>query len=178
MQYYTIINAFKESGMWPPSAKAGIKKMRSYQRRKRGAIIEDIDNDNTLPPLPPTRPEEVWNTAATIRALGDRNPTQFSDPSIELFYKTMKAVDIQLQKSHLLTVEHASLQEKVRIEQSRKITSRRSINKGGPAARIEDLRERIRIRDETEKIESLRKLKKQLQQAINKAKNELKSQGV
>ena len=54
MQYYTIINAFKESGMWPPSAKAGIKKMRLYQRQKRGAIIKDIDNNNILPPLPLT----------------------------------------------------------------------------------------------------------------------------
>jgi hypothetical protein len=30
MQFHTIVNAWKESGMWPPSAKQGIKKMRSY----------------------------------------------------------------------------------------------------------------------------------------------------
>jgi hypothetical protein len=34
MKYHTIIDSFKDSGMWPPSAKAGIKKMRSYQKKK------------------------------------------------------------------------------------------------------------------------------------------------
>ena len=94
-----------------------------------------------LPALPPTRPPEVWNTAATVRALGDRDPTKFSDPSIQLFHATMKAVDIQLQKSHLLAIEHIAIQEKIRADQKRKVTSRRSVYKGGPSERVEDLRE-------------------------------------
>ena len=113
--------------MWPPSTKAGIQKMRTHQKKKR--IINEVEDDD-LPALPPVRPEEMWTTAATIRALGDRDPTQFSEPSIQLFHSTMKSVDVQLQKSHLTTLEHAALQEKIRADQKRKSTSRRSIHKG------------------------------------------------
>jgi len=41
----------------------------------------------------------------------------------------MKSVDVQLQKAHLMSIEHASLQEKVRAEGKRKVSSRRSIYK-------------------------------------------------
>jgi hypothetical protein len=64
----------------------------------------------------------------------------FSDPSIQLFQSTMKAVGIELQKAHLKTIEHASLQEQIRNQNKRKIGSRRSIHKGGPSAKIGDLR--------------------------------------
>jgi hypothetical protein len=175
MQKHTIVNSFKDSGMWPPSTKAGIKKMRTYQKKKR--TINEVEDDD-LPALPPVRPEEMWTTAATIRALGDRDPTQFSEPSIQLFHSTMKSVDVQLQKSHLTTLEHAALQEKIRADQKRKSTSRRSIHKGGPSARVDDLREKIKIRDQHERTEGLRKAEKRLAQAINKAKNELKAQGI
>jgi DDE superfamily endonuclease len=95
MKYHTIINSFKDSGMWPVSPKARIKKMQSYRKRKR--TIHDIENDTLdLLALPPTRPAEVWTTAATVQAFGDRDPTQFSEPSVLLFHKTMDTVDIQL----------------------------------------------------------------------------------
>lgn len=90
----------------------------------------------------------------------------------------MKLVDVQLQKSHLITIEHSTLQQKILAESKRKTTSRRSIHKGGPSARVEDLREKIRIRDEGEKVEALQKAEKRLVQAKNKARNELKSQGI
>ena len=116
--------------MWPPSTKAAIKKMRPYKKKKR--TIDDVeDDDPDLPALPPTRPEEIWTTAAAIRALGDRDPTQFSEPFIELFHSTMKSVDVQLQKSHLKPLEHAALQEKILADRKRKSTSRRSIHKRG-----------------------------------------------
>ena len=92
--------------MWPPSAKAGIKKIRLYRKKKRS--INEVEEDDTLelPKLPPTRPLEIWNTAATVRALDDRDPTLYSDNTIQVFHNTMKKVDIQLQKGVLLTVEH------------------------------------------------------------------------
>ena len=73
-QYHTIVNCFQDSGIWPPSAKAGIKKMRSYQKKKR-AIDEVMDKDLQLPAHPPTRVEEIWTTLTTIRTLNDRDPT-------------------------------------------------------------------------------------------------------
>jgi hypothetical protein len=74
MQYHTIINAFKDLGMWPVSEKQGIKKMRGYGRKKR-SIDEVADDTAELPPHPPTRPSEVWTTAAAVQALADRDPT-------------------------------------------------------------------------------------------------------
>jgi hypothetical protein len=49
---------FKESGIWPPSAKARIKKIRSYKKRKRTINKVDANNSDLLR-LPPTRPKEV-----------------------------------------------------------------------------------------------------------------------
>jgi len=65
MQWYTIVNAFSNSGMWPFSLKAGLKKMRAYGKKKRS--IHDVEsNDPELLKLPPSRPHELWNTAAAI----------------------------------------------------------------------------------------------------------------
>ena len=140
--------------MWPLSAKAGLKKMRSYQKKKR--TIDEVEQDDLeLPALPPTRPLEIWNIATTVRSLGDRDPTQFSEPSIQMFHVTIKSVDIQLQKAHLTTIEHLALQEKARNEGKRKITSRRSVHKGGPSATIDELREQKKARDEKESEEKL-----------------------
>jgi hypothetical protein len=70
--------------MWPLSAKAGIKKMRSYRRKKRSIDEVEAEEDVTLmlPKLPPTRPLEIWNTAATVRALDDWDPAKFSDNTV------------------------------------------------------------------------------------------------
>jgi len=181
MKYHTIINAFKESGMWPLSAKAGIKKIRSYSKRKR--LIEDVDGEADeeqldLPALLPTRPVEIWMTAANIRALADRDPTMFSDPSIQLFKTTLQSVDLQLQKAHLITIEHAALQEKIRLEKRRKTTSRRSIYKGGGAEEVEVLWARKKARREKEQQIELRRAKRKLSVAVNKAISTLKSRGI
>jgi len=56
----TIQHAFRDSGIWPVSAKAGIKKMRAYQRSNTQAQDnQDQDSDSNLPKLPPTRAKEV-----------------------------------------------------------------------------------------------------------------------
>ena len=70
--------------MWPLSATAGIKKIRLYRRKKRLIDKVEAEEDVTLelPKLPPTRPLEMWNTAATVRALNDRDPTKFSDNTV------------------------------------------------------------------------------------------------
>jgi len=46
MQHHIIINAFKNLGIWPLSSKAKIKKMRSYQKKKR--IIDEVKGDDDL----------------------------------------------------------------------------------------------------------------------------------
>jgi hypothetical protein len=94
MQKYIIKNAFESSGIWPVNYKAGIKKMRSYGKKKRS--IEEVEAEDSLdlPPLLPTRPDEVWNTASTLRALADRDPMKFSDNSKETWKITVKKVNV------------------------------------------------------------------------------------
>ena len=176
MQRHTITNAFKSSGMWPPSSKAGIKKMGEYQKKR--STTEADDNDGLeLPKLPdPTR--DIWTTATTVRALGGRDPTQFSEPSVQLFHDTMRSVDIQLQKSQLVSLQHTVLQTKLQNKKRHRVTSRRSVHKGGPSASVTDLRERIQIRNESRNGEALRKARRNLTQAINKARNTLKTRGI
>jgi hypothetical protein len=86
----------------------------------------------------------------------------------------MKPVDIELQKAHLKPIEHAALQEKICSENRRKRTSRRSIHKGGPSAKVGDLREKKAIRDQVGSAEALRNVF----QTINKAKKKLKERGI
>ena len=50
--------------MWPVSARAGIKKIRAYGKKKRSvneieAEAEAQKDDVELPKLPPTRPNEI-----------------------------------------------------------------------------------------------------------------------
>jgi hypothetical protein len=100
--------------MWPVSARARIKKMRAYGKKKRSvdeieAEAEAQEDDVELPKLPPTRPNEIWNTTSTVRALDDRDPTKYSDNTVQVFYHTMKSVGVQLQKGLLVTMEYQAL---------------------------------------------------------------------
>jgi len=59
MQKYIIKNAFESSGIWPVSCKAGIKKIRSYGKKKRSIKEVEVKESLDLPPLLPTRPDKV-----------------------------------------------------------------------------------------------------------------------
>ena len=177
-KYHTIINSFKDSGIWPPSTKAGIKKIRSYKKKRAIDEVNPEDDDPELPALPPTRPPEVWNCITTIRALGDCDPTKFSDGTVQTFHSTIKSVDVVLQKAHLTSIEHGALQAKLLAEYKRKSNSRRSIQKGGPSTDADELRAKIKARDKKEGKEALRKAKKKLTQAVNRAKAKLKEEGI
>jgi hypothetical protein len=52
--------------MWLLSAKAGLKKMRVYKKKK--CLINEVTKEGELelPALPPTRPPKIWNTITTI----------------------------------------------------------------------------------------------------------------
>jgi len=180
MQKHTIVNAFADSGTWPISEKAAIKKMRAYGKRKRTLeeANEEASDELDLPALPPNRPSDLWCTAAKVRALGDRDPTLFSDPSVELFKATMKDVDIELQKSHLTTITHSALQQKIRGDQKRKLLSRKKMSTGADGASITELRRDINLREFNKKNEALRKAERKLAIAINKAKKTLKTRGI
>ena len=103
-----------------------------------------------------------------VREFKDRDPTKFSDNLCEVFKYTMKTVDIQLQKAHLITVEHSNLQAKLLADNKRKLVSRRSVFKGGGSLTVDQLRVQIKERKEKENMEKLRKAKKKLDQAKNR----------
>ncbi|RKF83576.1 hypothetical protein GcM1_157002 [Golovinomyces cichoracearum] len=178
MKIYMIKGAFQGSRKWSLPLKTGLKKIRSYGRKKR-TLEESLDEETQpdLPLLPPNRPSDLWNTV-NIQSFNGRDLTQFSDNAKEISKKKMVVTAVNLHKAHLTTVEHATLQEKVKRETTRKKASRRSIHKGGAAANIGVIRERMKIRDETERIKSLRKAKKALQIAINKSAQALRVAGV
>jgi hypothetical protein len=58
MKKHTIVNAFITSRMWLLSAKARIKKIRSYKKKRS---IDEVKQDDTfeLPPLLLTRLDEI-----------------------------------------------------------------------------------------------------------------------
>ncbi|KAF5202127.1 Transposase protein, partial [Thalictrum thalictroides] len=179
---YTIVNAFRTSGIYPVCQKAGLTKMREYKKNYKKRKADEMANTTEdreelqLPQLP-TR-DIMWEATARLAALGEKDPTQFSDNTLTTFKDIVKESTIQLYKAHLTTLEHSALQEKIRADSKRKRTSRRSIQKGGGASTTEDLRERIKIREEKESSEAFRKAEKKLATAVNKAKNSLHARGV
>jgi hypothetical protein len=169
-KYHTIVNSFKDSGMWPLSYKQGIKKVRLYKKNNKRTIddVNEQEDDLELPQLSPSRLVEIWDITAKVREFNDRDPTKFLDNSREVFKYTMKTVNIHLQKAHLITIEHGNLQAKLIADSKRKIISRRNVLKGGGALTVDILRVRIKERKEKEDIKKLRKAENKLKAAKNK----------
>ena len=78
-KYYTIVNSFKDLGMWLLSTKAKIKKIRLYKKKRAIDKVDPEDNNPELLALPLTRPFKVWNCITIIRALRDCNLIKFFD---------------------------------------------------------------------------------------------------
>jgi hypothetical protein len=94
---HTIINSFKDSGIWLLSYKQGIKKIRSYKKsNNKKRIIDDVNEDDELklPWLPPSRPVEIWDIVAKVKEFGNRDPTKFLDNSREVFKVIIKLVNL------------------------------------------------------------------------------------
>ena len=83
----------KRHSIWPYDVNAGLKKMRSYGKKKKSlADVKAEDTKLDLPELPSSRPHELWNTAAAINSFIGRDPTQFSDNSREIFGRTVGGI--------------------------------------------------------------------------------------
>lgn len=176
MQFHTIVNAFKESGMWPVNMRKGLQKMRGYNKRTR--TEEEAELESTMDELPTHGMSPLWKISTAIREFEDRDPRQFSSPSAKRFKNTMQDTDVALQKAHLDSVEHHSLQQKIRAERKRRSTSRRSIHIGGPGDSVASINAKIIARDSSVSTEQLRKARKRLQTCINKARKKIKDAGV
>jgi hypothetical protein len=174
MKKYTIKSAFRESGMWPVSLKAGLKKIRQYSKKK----TSQQDDDNDKPTLPPITPNTYFECGAAIQEWIERGPPEeYSSPSKERFTKSLSATKSHLAKADLVSHEHYNLQTKLYEESKRKTTSRRSIHKGG-RVKVNLMREKKRKRDDFENSEAIRKARKRITAYENKAKKELTARGV
>ena len=179
MQTYTICNAFEKAGMWPLSCEAGIKNIKSFSKE----ISKQSSSPNSLqlPQLPlPNSVETIWKTTTIVESFITRDPTQFSDNTVEVFKSTMKETSVQLQKAYLQATEHALLQQKIQDDISRKNTSRRTVKGRGSSGggTVSELRFQIKAKEEIERLESNKKAKRQLSTAINKYKESLRVRGV
>jgi hypothetical protein len=61
--------------MWLISYKASIKKVYSYNKKKR--LIDEVKEENNgveLPTLPPLRPLDIWDIASKVCELSSRDP--------------------------------------------------------------------------------------------------------
>jgi hypothetical protein len=87
----------------------------------------------------------MWNTAATVQSLHNQDPMKFSDNTVQTFHTTMKAVDVQLQKGVLLSVEHQALQTKLCANYN-KAKSRKSTHKGGASVGVSQLQMEIKAK--------------------------------
>jgi hypothetical protein len=67
MQKHIIMNAFKNLGIWLVSFKAGLKKIRAYQKKTK-RTINDIEEDGALDlsSLPPSCLKDLWITSAKV----------------------------------------------------------------------------------------------------------------
>ncbi|CZS92474.1 uncharacterized protein RAG0_03054 [Rhynchosporium agropyri] len=113
------------------------------------------------------RPNKLWkllllDSYESHYCLEGKDPTAFSDNTLAIFRDTVSTAAIHLYKAHLTTLEHLALQEKIKVDGKRRRTSRRSIQKGGGAATAADLREKIKMRDERESGEALKKAQRKL----------------
>jgi hypothetical protein len=84
--------------MWPISATQGLKRMRAFNHRQGKRSQDKIEGEDELelPPLKRQSVDDIWETSATIRTFRTRDPTTFSLPLVELFYKTLADVDVHL----------------------------------------------------------------------------------
>lgn len=169
---HTIINSFKESGMWPVSAKAGIKKIRSYVKGTKSYKKKKGTPDSPkLPGNPISQTEEAM--AEWI----ERDPRTWSSPSRTRHVETLKAARVQLNYAHLIDAEHQAVRTKFTEDQKRRTNSHKSLHKGGVIS-VAAARKKRQERDEKDKNAEIRKVERQISRHVSQAKKAIKDQGI
>ena len=196
-QSHTIKNSFKDSGMFPVSFKRALKKMRHYNARRdlkkasglptsamasglqsnisEGATIISTDEDDELelPVLPSTYFECQKGMGEWI----DKAET-FSPKSKAKFQQWAEGTQICLAEAQLQQESYRAVQSRIKEEDKRRKTkSRRVIQKGGIITAA-DARLRKNEKDQKQKLAAIKKARKDIQIAVNKAKAALHRGGV
>jgi hypothetical protein len=140
----TIKNAFQESGMWPVSCDAALKKMRVYQKKQD-------DSDNNEEPQLPTTPRTFNDGATAIGNWDNRVSELLSSPSARQYESTVKGIKTTLIRAEIREVEYRQLRGQVDEQRKRTMKSRKGYSTGGPVD-INNLKERQRVKEKRRKI--------------------------
>ena len=188
---HTIQNAFKESGMFPASYKSALKKMRHYNAKKKAmqhpvstlttstmsgeastAPSMEEDGELDLPVLPST----YFECQKGIGEWVDRAET-FSPSSKNRFQQWAKGTEICLAEAQLQPESYRTVQARIQEAEKRKNHSCCVIQKGG-AINVEGARLRMKEKKEKLKADAIKKARKNIQVAMNKAKAALNRHGI
>ena len=178
MKPYTIRNAFRDSGMWPVSCKAAIRKMRQYSAKssaKRKASTHlNLEDNNELPNL---QPASYYQCEVRSQEWEKRVPLAMSSPSSRRFRGWIHGVQVQLTRAQLQLYDNQLITSRLQEQQKARTSNRRSLNSGGPLE-VTDARNKIMAKEKKEKDEAIRRAKKAISEAVNKAKRALNRQGI
>lgn len=135
----TIINSFRDSGIWPINCKAALKKMKVYSKPELETALE-------LPTIPST-PATFSQSELGLRRWTERVPDLLSSPSRKDFRSWAKGTEEILVGGDLKDLEHNILVQRVEEQNKKKTTSRQVVQKGG-ALTVVEAREKIRVKEQ------------------------------
>lgn len=189
-QPFTIKNSFQESGMFPVSFKKALKKMRHYNKKGKSvgndlgalsgtqvdgedqAISVEEGGELELPKLPGT----YFNCQRGLGEWVDR-AENFSPSSKIRFQQWAKEAQVCLAQAELQQETYQNIQTRIQEDKKRKSKSRRVIQKGGIIT-VEAARQRKKEKEDKAKEVAIKKARKNIQIAVNKAKTALNRRGI
>ena len=185
----TIRHAFRDAGIWTVSFKAVQKKLKEYGKKKKkdtglefleyGSETESETKDNLqlteeyrLPQLnPPSSYTECQNA---LQLLDSKIQHALSSPSRAQYKVTIESTNIFLARGSLHEMEIAQAHASAKAMHKRKLIARKSLGKGGSILACDAL-QKIKDKRRQEANDKLRKARKAISLAENKAKHELLS---
>jgi DDE superfamily endonuclease len=204
----TIKHSFQNAGMWPVSFSAVKKKLKEYGKKKKkdtglefleygsesepavegeeGREFEsepEPDNDPQLmeeyplPPLPLKRPSTYDECHSALRSIDDKVQEALSSPSRARYKAITESTGVFLMRGSLHEMEVAQARAGAIQTHKRKLNARKSLGKGGSIL-ARDALQKIKDKRRQEADDKLKRAKKAITVAENKAKNALRDRGV
>jgi hypothetical protein len=128
------------------------------------------------PELPELQANSTWETEARIADWGDR-AADWSSPTKNRYKSDIKDARQKLARASLMEIELKVLQQRVSDQEKAKLTSRKSLQTGGPLLAADAIRMKHK-RLQKERFEAIKKAQKALDYQLRKAKNEYHKAGV
>ena len=173
-QHDTIIDAFRDSGIWPVSFKAAQTKMRQYKRRQRRRQDEEGEEDDYQ--LPSSK-GSYWETQGALIEWERRVPQEYLSPSKTRYRDTLRKTQILLARGSVQEIESIQIRTQFNEAAKRKLHPRKSIQSGGALTAAEAL-EKIRIKRVKEGEEGVRKATKAITDFKRRAEQALHRAGI